>query len=364
MEGRLNYEQKVLISEQLIQGTNFAKQLRAQLNSDSSAETLEALIQGILDSYEKSLGILKWSEPIKCQPQYVVAATLGATSVPASPLSVNNGSSRDDEFDRGLAAKEQFDSREAFKKRKMLPKWTNQVKISPEAGLEGPQDGYSWRKYGQKDILLAKYPRSYYRCTYRNTQNCQATKQVQKSDHDPTMFEITYRGNHTCIHGGSSTPALTSPKKQELKQANDGNHQADELARFRTGLMVETENLDLGSDVTEMPCPFTFPSSSAGLLYCENYSSSGVAHKGNRGGNFSSPFLSPSTPESSHFSLTPSPMTEFGQISSQRRSESDLTELVSATNSPTNSPIPDWDFSLDDMGFGPDFPFDMAGIFP
>lgn len=34
------------------------------------------------------------------------------------------------------------------------------MRVSPEMGREGPpDDGYSWRKYGQKDILVAKYPR-------------------------------------------------------------------------------------------------------------------------------------------------------------------------------------------------------------
>lgn len=34
------------------------------------------------------------------------------------------------------------------------------MRINSENGLEGPHDdGYSWRKYGQKDILGAKYPR-------------------------------------------------------------------------------------------------------------------------------------------------------------------------------------------------------------
>ncbi|KAK4792188.1 hypothetical protein SAY86_022623 [Trapa natans] len=311
MKGGWSYEQKMLISEQLIQGTNFAKQLKVQLNSPSSAETREVLIQGILNSFEKSLRIFRWNGPIKCQPQPVAAAALGTTSVPASPLSVN-GNPR----------------------------------------LEGPQDGYSWRKYGQKDILGAKYPRSYYRCTYRNTKNCPANKQVQRSDHDHTMFEITYRGKHTCIHGGPLTAAPTSPKKHELKQADHGNHQQDALTKFRTGLRVETENLDGGSDVTDMPYPFSFPSSSAGLLHFENYSPSGLAYMSSHGGNgnLSSPFLSPSTPE--------------GLINSRPRSESDLTELFSTTNSSTNSPIPEWEFSLKDMGIDPNFPFDIAGFLP
>lgn len=48
----------------------------------------------------------------------------------------------------------------------MLPKWTEQVRISPERGLEGPHDDvFSWRKYGQKDILGAKYPRYHHHLT-------------------------------------------------------------------------------------------------------------------------------------------------------------------------------------------------------
>ncbi|KVI11070.1 DNA-binding WRKY, partial [Cynara cardunculus var. scolymus] len=38
-------------------------------------------------------------------------------------------------------------------------KWKQQVKVSLEIGLEvPPNDGYMWRKYGQKEILNAKYP--------------------------------------------------------------------------------------------------------------------------------------------------------------------------------------------------------------
>lgn len=44
--------------------------------------------------------------------------------------------------------------------RKTLPKWTDQVRVCSGTALEGPpDDGFSWRKYGQKDILGAKHPR-------------------------------------------------------------------------------------------------------------------------------------------------------------------------------------------------------------
>ncbi|XP_020547504.1 probable WRKY transcription factor 30 isoform X1 [Sesamum indicum] len=64
-------------------------------------------------------------------------------------------------------------------------------------------DGYCWRKYGQKDILGAKYPRSYFRCLYRYTQGCMATKQVQRSDDEPLIYDTTYTGKHSC---SSSAP--------------------------------------------------------------------------------------------------------------------------------------------------------------
>ncbi|XP_061368494.1 OBERON-like protein [Gastrolobium bilobum] len=65
------------------------------------------------------------------------------------------------------------------------------------------EDGYQWRTYGQKDILNAKYPRNYYRCTHRYDQGCLATKQVQRIQEDPPLHRTTYYGNHTCRHDSS-----------------------------------------------------------------------------------------------------------------------------------------------------------------
>lgn len=59
-------------------------------------------------------------------------------------------------------------------------------------------DGYAWRKYGQKAILDAKHQRNYFRCTHKIEQGCLATKQVQKTDDEPPKYKITYNGHHTC----------------------------------------------------------------------------------------------------------------------------------------------------------------------
>ncbi|XP_076930530.1 putative WRKY transcription factor 70 [Bidens hawaiensis] len=59
-------------------------------------------------------------------------------------------------------------------------------------------DGYAWRKYGQKTILNSKHQRNYYRCSHKFEQGCQATKQVQKIDDEPSKYRITLSGLHTC----------------------------------------------------------------------------------------------------------------------------------------------------------------------
>ncbi|KAI3993679.1 hypothetical protein MKX01_002692 [Papaver californicum] len=61
-------------------------------------------------------------------------------------------------------------------------------------------DGRAWRKYGQKEILNSSFPRSYFRCTHKTDQGCQATKQVQRTteEEDPAMYRVTYIGQHTC----------------------------------------------------------------------------------------------------------------------------------------------------------------------
>uniref|UniRef100_J3M859 WRKY domain-containing protein n=1 Tax=Oryza brachyantha TaxID=4533 RepID=J3M859_ORYBR len=60
------------------------------------------------------------------------------------------------------------------------------------------EDGFLWRKYGQKDIKNSKHPRLYFRCSYKEDDGCKATRQVQQSEDDPSLYVITYFGEHTC----------------------------------------------------------------------------------------------------------------------------------------------------------------------
>ncbi|KAJ8764123.1 hypothetical protein K2173_005029 [Erythroxylum novogranatense] len=72
-----------------------------------------------------------------------------------------------------------------------------------------PEDGFTWRKYGQKDIYGSKFPRGYYRCTHQKFYQCPAKKQVQRLDDDPFTYEVNYRGEHTC-HMSATAPIISS----------------------------------------------------------------------------------------------------------------------------------------------------------
>ncbi|KAG6793522.1 hypothetical protein POTOM_002733 [Populus tomentosa] len=68
------------------------------------------------------------------------------------------------------------------------------------------EDGYRWRKYGQKAVKNSPYPRSYYRCT---TQKCTVKKRVERSFQDPSTVITTYEGQHnhpipTTLRGSAS----------------------------------------------------------------------------------------------------------------------------------------------------------------
>lgn len=76
----------------------------------------------------------------------------------------------------------------------------DQLGTSPEAGgqLVMPEDGYQWKKYGQKFIKNIQKIRSYFRC---RDKRCAAKKKVEWQPGDPSL-RIVYDGAHQ--HGSPS----------------------------------------------------------------------------------------------------------------------------------------------------------------
>lgn len=68
------------------------------------------------------------------------------------------------------------------------------------------EDGYNWRKYGQKQVKGSEYPRSYYKCTHPN---CPVRKKVERSL-DGHITEIIYKNAHS------------HPKPQQCRKLTSG----------------------------------------------------------------------------------------------------------------------------------------------
>ncbi|EPS71097.1 hypothetical protein M569_03664 [Genlisea aurea] len=63
-----------------------------------------------------------------------------------------------------------------------------------ESQVEQLEDGYRWRKYGQKPVKNSPFPRSYFRCT---NSSCEVKKRVERSWQNPSLVITTYEGRHT-----------------------------------------------------------------------------------------------------------------------------------------------------------------------
>ncbi|KAG6505087.1 WRKY transcription factor 71-like [Zingiber officinale] len=68
------------------------------------------------------------------------------------------------------------------------------VAFVTKSEIDHLEDGYRWRKYGQKAVKNSPYPRSYYRCT---SQKCPVKKRVERCYQNPMIVITTYEGKHT-----------------------------------------------------------------------------------------------------------------------------------------------------------------------
>lgn len=100
--------------------------------------------------------------------------------------------------------------------------------------IERPsEDGFNWRKYGQKQVKGSEYPRSYYKCTHPG---CPVKKKVERS-YEGQITEIVYKGEHN-----HSKPPSTR------RSAASNAHVTDSLAREAS----HASTLDRGSASYEM----------------------------------------------------------------------------------------------------------------
>ncbi|KAL5069009.1 hypothetical protein RYX36_019896 [Vicia faba] len=135
--------------------------------------------------------------------------------LPQTPnsCSISSASSEavnDEQHNRTLVDQVQEDGEEEKQKtsKQLKTKKTNQKRqreprfaFMTKSEVDHLEDGYRWRKYGQKAVKNSPFPRSYYRCT---TVSCNVKKRVERSYTDPTIVVTTYEGQH--IH---PSPAMS-----------------------------------------------------------------------------------------------------------------------------------------------------------
>ena len=180
---------------------------------------------------------------------------------------------------------------------------------------------------------------------------------------------MKYRGRHTCNQASrfaATSVPVTRESKEKVKHSRKKQQQLEEKQKqsqemflsFGAGLKVETEDLDNREAIFPS---FSFPVESEEV---ENSIFFKALMENEIMGNLSSAFMSPVTSESNYFSVSPCQMGTFGLGQNVQTSESDLTEIISAPTSVTNSPIGDLDISsLDKLEFDPSFPFDNLEFF-
>ncbi|KAK7392221.1 hypothetical protein VNO78_20651 [Psophocarpus tetragonolobus] len=96
----------------------------------------------------------------------------------------------DDEEEGQQKTKKQLKPKKTNQKRQREPRFAFMTKSE----VDHLEDGYRWRKYGQKAVKNSPFPRSYYRCT---SVSCNVKKRVERSFTDPSVVVTTYEGQHT-----------------------------------------------------------------------------------------------------------------------------------------------------------------------
>ncbi|XP_071696736.1 probable WRKY transcription factor 26 [Rutidosis leptorrhynchoides] len=67
------------------------------------------------------------------------------------------------------------------------------IVVQTTSDIDILDDGYRWRKYGQKVVKGNPNPRSYYKCTFSG---CPVRKHVERASHDLRAVITTYEGKH------------------------------------------------------------------------------------------------------------------------------------------------------------------------
>ncbi|KAG4955030.1 hypothetical protein AAZX31_14G185300 [Glycine max] len=112
-------------------------------------------------------------------------------------------------------------------------------------------DGYNWRKYGQKQVKGSENPRSYYKCTYPN---CPTKKKVERSL-DGQITEIVYKGTHNhpkpqnTRRNSSNSSSLAIPHSNSIRtEIPDQSYATHGSGQMDSAATPENSSISIGDD--------------------------------------------------------------------------------------------------------------------
>lgn len=160
-------------------------------------------------------------QPVTTKAESSEVVNTAPTSPNSTSVSSSSNEAANDITNKEVAVKDQEEgdqqehkgTKPQLKAKKKNQKKAREARFAflTKSDIDNLDDGYRWRKYGQKAVKNSPYPRSYYRCT---TVGCGVKKRVERSSDDPSIVMTTYEGQHS--HPFPMTPRghigmLTSP---------------------------------------------------------------------------------------------------------------------------------------------------------
>ncbi|KAI5663157.1 hypothetical protein M9H77_22480 [Catharanthus roseus] len=115
------------------------------------------------------------------------------------------------------------------------------------------EDGYNWRKYGQKQVKGSENPRSYYKCTFPS---CPTKKKVERNL-EGHITEIVYKGNHNHAKPQSTRRSSSSSSIQNPQFLNSefSNSQSNTFGEIDSFVNNENSSASFGDDDFEQNSP-------------------------------------------------------------------------------------------------------------
>lgn len=138
--------------------------------------------------------------------------------------------------------------------RRHVPTPAQRIIVQTNSEVDLLDDGYRWRKYGQKVVKGNPYPRSYYKCTY---QGCDVKKHIERSSQDPKAVITTYEGKHShdvpvarnsshaaaAANANANTSSSTSLPRRGQNSASSSRRGADlQNTSSASSMLLKEEN--------------------------------------------------------------------------------------------------------------------------